>query len=203
MLIRFILLGSPLLFVAAVVCGVRGYWKYDDFREQLGPLRFELLSAEGCLHAEVAIRVPAAARGPAGWDTQDATYSAGAGFRGAYRGLHPLGDQLDIDAEADRWGFGYVRGAYDFLNAGEQSSGYPVSPMVSVHVPWWVIGLLSSILPMHFLVGNRRRSYRFRRCCCTVCGYDLRSSADRCPEYGRVVASRTTVDYGTRRPTPC
>jgi hypothetical protein len=195
MLIRFILLGSLLLFVAAVVWGVRGYWKYDDFREQLGPLRLEQLSAEGCLHLEVAIRASAAAHGRAGWDTQDATYSAGAGFRGAYRGLHPLGDQLDIDAEADRWGFGFVRGAYDFLKAGEQSSGFPVSPMVGVHVPWWIIGLLSSILPMQFLMKHRLRSHRSRRCCCIGCGYDLRASTDRCPECGRLVASTTTSDH--------
>lgn len=54
-------------------------------------------------------------------------------------------------------------------------------------IPWWFIAALTALLPATSLlrapifIRNRRRR---RLNLCTNCGYDLRSSADCCPECG-------------------
>lgn len=51
----------------------------------------------------------------------------------------------------------------------------------------YVGGLAGVILAFRLFIGHRRRLLRKdrqRKGLCSICGYDLRASADRCPECG-------------------
>jgi hypothetical protein len=58
------------------------------------------------------------------------------------------------------------------------------SPYQAIIIPYWAIALLIGAYPLGQLRRRIRAALRRRRNCCTACGYDLRSSADRCPECG-------------------
>lgn len=61
----------------------------------------------------------------------------------------------------------------------------------SVTVPFWLPMAMSVILPLHWVLRTRRR-WRLRGVgFCPSCGYDLRASADRCPECGTPVPMKT------------
>jgi hypothetical protein len=55
-----------------------------------------------------------------------------------------------------------------------------------LRVPWWLIILLSGILPSTFLYRLAVRVKPHRKGYCQYCGYDLRATPDRCPECGMV-----------------
>jgi hypothetical protein len=57
----------------------------------------------------------------------------------------------------------------------------------SIIISYWLIILLTGIVPVAWLVRFRRRaSWSWRLGLCRACGYDLRATPDRCPECGNV-----------------
>jgi hypothetical protein len=65
----------------------------------------------------------------------------------------------------------------------------PEIPFDAVSVPWWpstvVTGLLVIFLIRQSLI-RRRKNLRKRQGLCARCGYDLRTTPDRCPECGTI-----------------
>jgi hypothetical protein len=59
---------------------------------------------------------------------------------------------------------------------------FPFNNGLAVGVPLWLCSLLSGYYGIRFL----RRAREPRPGHCTVCGYDLRATPDRCPECGAV-----------------
>jgi len=54
-------------------------------------------------------------------------------------------------------------------------------------IPYWKLVVLLSVLPARFYWNRPSvRSRRMSRGLCPVCGYDLRATPDRCPEYGTI-----------------
>ena len=53
--------------------------------------------------------------------------------------------------------------------------------------PAWLLTVILAVLPAAWGLGAYRRRRRKRMGLCSVCGYDLRASPDRCPECGTVV----------------
>jgi predicted RNA-binding Zn-ribbon protein involved in translation (DUF1610 family) len=85
------------------------------------------------------------------------------------------------------WGFqfSFHRNAYGFT---DPKSG----PLIwSVTVPIWFLLVLLSIPPAFWLRRTVRRYRRNKKGLCLQCGYDIRASADRCPECGSAIATRT------------
>lgn len=60
-----------------------------------------------------------------------------------------------------------------------------------VTAPWWSLLPIAAILPAMRLRHLLRQRTRLSRGLCMNCGYDLRSSRDRCPECGQAVAPVT------------
>jgi hypothetical protein len=79
--------------------------------------------------------------------------------------------------------FGFAFGKYEALGI----DGSVVMLEHQVYVPYWFVMILFAIGPVLYLRAARRHSIHMRRIrdgLCTLCGYDLRASKDRCPECG-------------------
>ena len=76
------------------------------------------------------------------------------------------------------------------LAQGELPFAGPTWRYTAVAVPHWA-ALALTLVPSLLWVGNIvRRRRRLRRGQCGECGYDLRSTPDRCPECGAAVAAK-------------
>jgi hypothetical protein len=60
----------------------------------------------------------------------------------------------------------------------------PVPYVRGVVIPFWFPALLSAVAAVWVTRRYNTRSLRRRQGLCEACGYDLRASADRCPECG-------------------
>ena len=77
-----------------------------------------------------------------------------------------------------RLGFGYDPNArLDNTTGGR---------MYRVYFPFWGLTIVSLIAPGMVVIAYCRRRHRHRRGMCPRCGYDLRATAQRCPECGAV-----------------
>lgn len=89
--------------------------------------------------------------------------------------------------------------AHEFLglgwDSGTSSSGPPFFPRpvtigtAQVVVPFWLILLLTAVLPTAWLGRRLRSRARRRKGQSPACGYDLRANSDRCPECGTPMMS--------------
>jgi hypothetical protein len=102
-------------------------------------------------------------------------------------------------AENEQSGFTYQRDVPDFTDAPDSGATFPLpfhgflfdrqSPnFITVELPYWPLVVVTSFLPMavvlRTLARRLRGRWRDRNGLCRNCGYDLRSSRERCPECG-------------------
>jgi hypothetical protein len=73
----------------------------------------------------------------------------------------------------------------DFVGLSILRSPWPLDTW-RITAPLWLLAMLAGLLPLVRLVMAVRRSRALRRGHCTVCGYDLRATPDRCPECGTI-----------------
>jgi len=75
---------------------------------------------------------------------------------------------------------------FSYVNQSYTNSGQPVRVWQAT-APWWFVALLAGALAGAFTWCDARRSRLERWAqtgCCVRCGYDLRTTPDRCPECG-------------------
>jgi hypothetical protein len=65
----------------------------------------------------------------------------------------------------------------------------PATVARDVIVPAWFVVLSTAIPPALWLRHEARRRHTARAGCCRRCGYDLRATPDRFPEFGRAAAA--------------
>jgi hypothetical protein len=94
-------------------------------------------------------------------------------------------------APHDDYGWTYIRGAPGTTGGTDYGArflgfGTGVAPAGGrfVNVPYWFLILLTALWPLFVARAELRRWRRFGEGLCPVCCYDLRASADRCPECG-------------------
>jgi predicted RNA-binding Zn-ribbon protein involved in translation (DUF1610 family) len=76
----------------------------------------------------------------------------------------------------------------------------PANRYLGVFFPTWMAILLSGVLPVAWLYSpRRRRARRSKLGLCQSCGYDLRASADRCPECGAMIDHRSAKSHAVLR----
>jgi hypothetical protein len=56
-------------------------------------------------------------------------------------------------------------------------------------VPYWLLALVAAAVPLARLVASVRSRARRIRGRCSICGYDLCATPDRCPECGAVAGA--------------
>jgi hypothetical protein len=79
-------------------------------------------------------------------------------------------------------------GSYALLGLGVRPKPNWAGATAVVRLPdWFVLATVGSPLLVRLL---KRRRARASRGLCTVCGYDLRASPERCPECGTVATER-------------
>jgi len=73
-------------------------------------------------------------------------------------------------------------------------AGGPQPPTVfnqdiaTIHLPAWLMPLVTAVLPMVWLRRWWRHRRRARLGLCQMCGYDMQATPQRCPECGTVPA---------------
>jgi hypothetical protein len=86
-----------------------------------------------------------------------------------------------------RWGFAYRTTEKSYRSVFGPHTGRSFLIMF----PWGVILAVLGVMPVWWLLGLRqdyRRKKRRLNGLCAGCGYDLRSTPDRCPECGQTTA---------------
>ena len=94
-----------------------------------------------------------------------------------------------------RFGFGYEDQVVP-VAAGVLPNGTHLPTSTShnlgLFTPLWLYILIALIAPMRALIRWRRTRIRTARGLCLICGYDLRSTPDQCPECGTPSAPSIT-----------
>jgi hypothetical protein len=91
------------------------------------------------------------------------------------------------------WSF-HFDSDFDFYTVGflgfywkHQFDPMALTDIRELALPYWFLFAISLVLPIRWWLKARRTLPG----CCTVCGYDLRASKDRCPECGTAIPAGT------------
>jgi hypothetical protein len=73
---------------------------------------------------------------------------------------------------------------YSYVSGDRTIRSFTRLHLALLAVPYWLLALLASALPLASLLTFLRKRARRRSGRCTGCGYDLRATSGRCPECG-------------------
>jgi hypothetical protein len=104
----------------------------------------------------------------------------------------PDGSARTVPVEPKTWaGFRWEEGAAtDGPKAIDSEFKLWMIPWRALTVPYVVLAAATAVLPVGWVMRVARSRRRIRHGLCRACGYDLRFSAERCPECGTMKPSR-------------
>ena len=173
-LINLLTLLSLLLCVAVVGLWVRSYGRGDAWtvREREGPQCFsDTLQLESSRGGLTEYRSQSSAGPPPQWCR--------------------VGGGTAPDSIAETLGFSIRYSAAYSQVFNTELNGTLGTYHREVRVPYWSFFSLSSVVPALRIASAMRRRHRKSIGLCSSCGYDLRATADRCPECGHAPAGAT------------
>ena len=172
---------SLLLFIAVVILWVRSHWVADSvrsYRPDLPAARWasdSLVSTRGRFLLS-RTRVTFVSPKYAGAFAE--SVSLGGVARYSYAASEPYWYAPRERSAWNRLGFGIM--PYD----GARSHFETSRRQFGAYAPHWLFALATAALPALWLWSRRARLAALRRGRCPSCGYDLRTTPDRCPECG-------------------
>jgi hypothetical protein len=174
-LFRFMCVISATIFVTSVWWWIRSYWHYDVAGHSSGHYGSWIETRNGTLNV---LRVSSQRYSrPAGWHYQTTRAEL----------VSPPLRPFPLDRRGTFAGFIVRRTVMDeYLSEGIYAPppGGSYTTTYTVAGPFWLIAILSSVLPAAWLMARVRHRNRRMNNRCTICGYNLRASNDRCPECG-------------------
>jgi hypothetical protein len=96
-------------------------------------------------------------------------------------------DTFQLDRRDSALGLNYLQTTFVFEPSMEAIC------FRTIVFPYWLLAILTAVLPTFRLIAWRRRRKRIGRNQCVTCGYDLRASTDRCPECGTPTSRKAEV----------
>jgi len=104
----------------------------------------------------------------------------GLSYRPATRAFAP---STDFTSSATLWS----RAGF-FFGSGDIPGHY----LIQIIVPYWSLAALGALPSLALIVKHAQRRRLLAKNLCPACGYDLRASAERCPECGRPIVKPQT-----------
>jgi hypothetical protein len=192
---------SLLLCLASAALWIHSYFATDAIN--FGQPKLQAYSPDNHLNAHT-IRT---FRGRIGYCFQDVYLyenlirdPQGVPYAPDFPGIHSYpGSHIWLDTELIKRMNGWQHAGFEYHSAVFGSSTKEINGLAII-MPLWPIVLLAALLPLIRL----RRWLRLRRHsfagCCTMCGYDLRATPDRCPECGAIPANNEKSPPSTAPP---
>jgi hypothetical protein len=183
---------SLMIFIAVGVLWWRGKYQWVDIvqrnsvvaaEDHLRVVNLHTMSAHGEILASVTFETATPPRG----EHWKATPAAPAKWQWVH-GMRPRNVEFD---PLGRCGFSC---RFD-KERRETRHGNAVDRKLNARVPCWFSCLASGVLPGWWITRRKARLRKRRRArnLCEQCGYDVRASAERCPECGTQVPQTTPV----------
>jgi hypothetical protein len=156
---------SLLVLLGTGIFWVRSYVLGDELRWYGRSRLFEVLSSNGILQVSAGRLLSPDYAPPPGWNGSFWPFR-----RAADRYLVDLRDETFFGFAAQRW--------------RQQSPQFQADVWI-MKFPHWLPALCFAACPAGWFVRRRKRHAHARVGLCSSCGYDLRTTPDRCPECGR------------------
>ena len=178
---------SLVLCVTTVALWVRSYWRAEGFNFVNRPnpnvreVQHAVLSARGRLYYNHLLLQSAVARGAPIFEHDGLEWIARKYVASGESADEPLRMWVSSYGR-EMLGLGYYR--RQFIMPADTSTRW------GLMVPHWFAALVFAALPARWLLFQHRQRTRRRLGLCQNCGYDLRTTPDRCPECGAVAAVR-------------
>jgi hypothetical protein len=166
---------SLLLCVVTIGLWMRSYWRQDAMPFLAKPSSTCFL-ADWRGHVELTRQYVVAPAMPSGWGASTSTY----GYVGVFRQGGGSGG-VSWDPHLIAPGEFYFGHTVD-LGYGSISTTQIFHRFDVWAVPFWLIVLVFATPPIFVALRKLKASRRSIRGLCSLCGYDLRATPERCPE---------------------
>jgi hypothetical protein len=115
--------------------------------------------------------------------------------------IYPPADPAKVATGGSPFGDGYL--GFTFATSrSDVFADHAGSQLVYALIPHWAVAIPLVFWVLHRLFGPAaERQRRLRKGQCVHCGYDLRASAERCPECGAEIGQSERAEHATEPAT--